>query len=128
MLIGRKRELDALDQCLRSGRPEFVAVYGRRRVGKTFLVREYFKDTFSFYATGMARAKARDQLRAFGISLQEHGHPNRAIPKDWFEAFSRLKELLSSEDVSRDRASGRLVVFLDELPWLDTARSSLYAR
>lgn len=53
-LIGRKREQDLLDRCLQSGRPEFVAVYGRRRVGKTYLVRKYFKDGFAFYATGVA--------------------------------------------------------------------------
>ena len=127
MIIGRRKELDAFDRCLQSGRPEFLAVYGRRRIGKTYLVREYFKDGFSFYATGIAQANKRDQLRAFGISLQEYGCPDRSIPKDWFEAFSRLKTLLSQEDVARDRASGRLVVFLDELPWFDTPRSSFKA-
>ena len=127
MLIGRKREIDALDQCLKSGRPEFVAVFGRRRVGKTFLVREYFKGSFSFYATGIADASMRDQLRAFGISLQEYGCADRTIPKDWFEAFSRLKALLSDDAAARDGASDRLVVFLDELPWFDTPRSSFKA-
>lgn len=127
MLVGRKKELDALDQCLHSGRPEFVAVLGRRRIGKTFLVREYFKGAFSFYATGIAEAGMRDQLRAFGLSLQEYGCPERTIPKDWFEAFARLKGLLSDASARRDRASGRLVVFLDELPWFDTARSSFKA-
>ena len=127
MLIGRKKELDTLDRCLHSGRPEFVAVYGRRRVGKTYLVREYFKNTFSFYATGIADARMRDQLRAFGLSLQEYGCPDATIPADWFEAFSRLKGLLSADSVARDQASGRIVVFLDELPWFDTPRSSFKA-
>ena len=122
-IIGRKKEIDILDACLRSGRPEFLAVYGRRRVGKTFLVREYFKDEFSFYATGVAGGKTRDQLKAFADSLRRYGSPERTVPRDWFEAFSRLRDVLERDDVRRDRASGRIVVFLDELPWLDTARS-----
>ena len=123
MIIGRKKERAILDRLLHSGRPEFVAVYGRRRVGKTHLVREYFKDGFAFYATGVANEKTRVQLKAFGEALQEYGSQERTIPKDWFEAFSRLKSVLSAEDAVRDRASGRLVIFLDELPWFDTARS-----
>ena len=123
MIIGRKKEQDILDTCLNSGKAEFVAVYGRRRVGKTFLVREYFGGVFSFYATGVAGGKTRDQLKAFNQSLQLAGCQERAVPRDWFEAFSRLRSLLERSDVSRDRASGRIVVFLDELSWLDTARS-----
>lgn len=122
-LIGRKQEIDMLDRCLYSGRPEFVAVYGRRRIGKTFLVRQYFKNSFSFYATGIADANMAHQLRAFGLSLKEYGSSDRTVPKDWFDAFDRLRELLSARSVRRDRASGRRVVFLDELPWFDTQRS-----
>lgn len=126
-LIGRKKEQDALDMCLRSGRPEFVAIYGRRRIGKTFLVREYFKNEFSFYSTGVAGGKTREQLKAFGASLIRFGSQQRTVPRDWFEAFSRLQDLLDRDDVSRDRASGRITVFLDELPWFDTARSDFKA-
>lgn len=126
-LIGRTRELHLLDQCCESGKPEFVAVYGRRRVGKTFLVRKYFGNRFSFYATGIADQNMRAQLKAFNLSLIEHGASERSTPSDWFEAFARLKTLLSSETVRRDKASCRRVVFLDELPWFDTPRSSFRA-
>ena len=51
-MIGRKEEIIALTDCMNSQRPEFIAVYGRRRVGKTYLIKEFFNDTFSFYATG----------------------------------------------------------------------------
>ena len=123
-MIGRKREQEAFDQWMPSGRPEFVVVYGRRRVGKTHLVREYFKDRFAFRATGVANKSMRTQLRTFHQKLVEHGDGHRSAPKDWFEAFSRLKAVLSSEHVTRDVATGRIVVFLDEMPWMDTPRSN----
>ncbi len=122
-IIGRKNETDLLDVCLASGRPEFMVVYGRRRVGKTYLIRQYFNQSFSFYATGVANLNTRGQLRAFNESLIDYGCEDRTIPKDWFEAFSRLKRLLQRDDVHRDPVSGRVVVFLDEVPWMDTARS-----
>ena len=55
------------------GRPEFIVVYGRRRVGKTFLIKEYFNERFSFYAIGINSQNARGQLKAFNISLREYG-------------------------------------------------------
>lgn len=122
-IIGRKREKDALAQALKSPRPEFVAIYGRRRVGKTFLVKEYFNNQFSFYATGLSDEKMKGQLRGFQDSLLQYGSEEKGIPADWFEAFGRLRRLLSSPDVYRDPTSHKIVVFLDELPWMDTQRS-----
>lgn len=122
-IIGRKREKDSLMQCLMSKRPEFVAVYGRRRVGKTYLVREYFNKQFSFYATGLTDEKMRGQLRGFQASLNEYGDEDKSIPKDWFEAFTRLRKLLESDKVYREPVNNKRVIFLDELPWMDTAKS-----
>ena len=122
-MIGRKQEQETLDQWMHSGKPEFVVVYGRRRIGKTHLVQEYFKGRFAFRATGTANENMRAQLRVFHQKLREHGDEHRSIPQDWFEAFSRLKALLESEGVARDVESGRAVVFLDEMPWMDTPRS-----
>ena len=122
-IIGRKREMDALSICIESERPEFIAIYGRRRVGKTYLVKEYFNNQFSFYATGLSEEKTKSQLKAFHESLMAYGSKERQQPKDWFEAFSRLKEILTSADVYREPVNNKLVVFLDELPWMDTARS-----
>lgn len=122
-IIGRYREKDQLERCVLSGRPEFLVVYGRRRVGKTFLVKEYFNNSFSFYSTGVLEGKTRSQLKAFNEALISYGDEEKKIPKDWFEAFRRLKRLLDKDDVARDYASGRKVVFLDEAPWMDTARS-----
>ena len=122
-IIGRKREKDALSRCLVSERPEFVVVYGRRRVGKTYLIKEFFNGQFSFYATGLSDEKTKGQLKGFYASLRDYGCDEKRAPKDWFEAFEWLKKLLEGTSVYRDPSSGRRVIFLDELPWMDTARS-----
>ena len=108
---------------MNSGRPEFIAVYGRRRVGKTYLIKEFFDDTFSFYSTGVQNVNTKQQLRIFKEALVKYGDPVKTIPRDWFEAFSRLENLLKADHVKREYKTGRRVVFLDELPWMDTARS-----
>jgi hypothetical protein len=122
-IVGRKREQVIIQDCLESPRPEFLVVYGRRRVGKTYLIREFFHNRFSFYASGVPREKTKKQLKYFQESLKEYGTEESKIPADWTEAFSRLRKLLESEKVTRDPFSGKRVVFLDELPWMDTARS-----
>ena len=122
-IVGRKREKDALMNCLNSKKPEFLVVYGRRRVGKTFLIREFFHKQFSFYATGLTDEKTKGQLRAFHESLMAYGSDHKTLPKDWFEAFSYLRELLDSTKVYREPINNKRIVFLDELPWMDTARS-----
>ena len=122
-IVGRKREKDELMQCLMSKRPEFVVVYGKRRVGKTYLVREFFNKQFSFYATGLTDEKTKGQLRGFAASLVEYGDMEKKAPKDWFEAFVRLRKLLESDRIYREPINNKRVVFLDELPWMDTAKS-----
>lgn len=123
-IIGRKRELGILRSCLGTQKPEFVVVYGRRRIGKTFLVKEFFNNRFSFYATGVFGLAMKEQLRIFNEELIEQGHIGKRAPSDWFEAFSMLKALLSSENVMRDPVSGKRIVFLDELPWMDGPKSN----
>ena len=122
-IIGRVNEQGIIEQSINSGRPEFMVVYGRRRVGKTFLVKEYFNNRFAFYATGVLDKNMRGQLKAFKESLVEYGDEDKTIPQDWFEAFRRLRHLMEKENVARDEISGRRVIFLDEVPWMDTARS-----
>ena len=122
-MLGRERERDILRRCIESDSPEFLVVYGRRRVGKTYLIKEFFHERFSFYATGMDGGKTRDQLKAFNASLIEYGCTEKNIPKDWFEAFLRLKNLLKQSNVYTDRVGKKKIVFLDELPWMSTARS-----
>ena len=122
-IIGRKKEQRILSDCLESSRPEFLVVYGRRRVGKTYMVREFFGGRFSFYATGVANKKTKEQLAVFGDWLVQYGCEDRKSPLNWREAFWKLKDLLERDNVYREPTSGKRIIFLDELPWMDTARS-----
>ena len=117
MLIGREYEQMRLKDAYSSKRPEFVAVYGRRRVGKTYLIRRMFDGRFFFRHTGKAKTGMRGQLDAFRDSLVEAGQKDCLPLKNWKTAFAELKRLIATG------GRGRKVVFLDELPWLDTPRS-----
>ena len=118
MLIGRKEEQKKLRRAFTSGESEFVAVYGRRRVGKTYLIRETFSNKFTFTHTGLAKKDTRAQLQNFQQSLREQGLEGAPLPANWLEAFSMLANLLKKSDDKRK------VVFIDELPWMDAPRSS----
>jgi AAA+ ATPase superfamily predicted ATPase len=117
-IIGRKKETDLLESLLKSEKSEFVAVYGRRRVGKTYLIRKVFKDRFTFQVTGMANATTRQQLMNFHFALQKMEHKtNIAVPPNWFISFVWLADLIErSEDAKK-------IIFIDELPWFDTPGS-----
>lgn len=117
MFVGREKEKEELSRAFRERESRFVAVYGRRRVGKTCLIREVFKDKLAFYHSGLSRAKTSAQLKEFSLSLVRYGG-SRTVPKDWFEAFDQLALLIES---SKKR---KKVIFIDEMPWLDTARSN----
>lgn len=116
-MIGRTAEKARLLKYAESEESEFVAIYGRRRVGKTYLIRQTFQSRFSFQHTGIARGRTKEQLGAFGDSLREWGSDFKGSPNDWFEAFNLLK------DVIMKSSQKRKVVFLDELSYLDTKGS-----
>lgn len=124
-IIGRQQETEELQQIYRRKQAQLVAVYGRRRVGKTFLVRELFKDKFAFYHTGISPLELKEQnlylaqLSAFQSSLVRYGSEEEQMPKDWMEAFDRLSALLT-----QIKSKERLVVFIDEMPWMDTPNSN----
>lgn len=118
MLIGREKEKEALLSAFESGQSEFIAVYGRRRVGKTFLIRETFEYKFAFQHTGILDAPLKEQLSEFRQSLYRVGMGRKALPKTWNEAFHLLEDWLES------LPEGKKVVFIDELPWMDTTRSN----
>lgn len=123
-MVGRINEIKQLTKLYESKESEFVAVYGRRRVGKTYLVKETFKGKFAFWHTGLSpydRDKVnlmQDQLIAFQNSLTNFGLEECPPPKSWMEAFHLLEKLIDGKP-----AGGKKVIFIDELPWLDTPRA-----
>ena len=118
-IIGRRKEIDVLMNCINSSKPEFIVVYGRRRVGKTFLVKQLLGDSFSFYMTGVYECPRSELLAYFQEQLKAYSGEKRPKPKTWFEAFAQLRDYLSKQPVDRP-----MVVFIDELPWLDTPKSN----
>lgn len=123
-MIGRKKEISELNRLYNSGKSELVAVYGRRRIGKTYLVDETFKDCITFRHAGLSpvednkKGMLKAQLEHFYFSLLLQGMPKRKKPESWLEAFYMLEKFLEEAD-----DGSRQVVFLDELPWMDTPRS-----
>lgn len=117
-IIGREKEKALLERIYNSSRAEFVAVCGRRRVGKTFLIKEFFENELIFQTAGLANDRLSKQIKSFYEDLIEYGLPRQANgPKDWIDAFSLLRELIKQS--TRERK----VILLDELPWMDTPRS-----
>lgn len=114
-----------MERHYQSDRSEFIAVYGRRRVGKTFLIKQTFKGRMAFQHTGVSpvdqedeKNRMRTQLESFYYSLLNHGLEGYKKPKTWMEAFFQLEQLLKLLD-----DGSRQVVFIDELPWMDTPKS-----
>jgi AAA+ ATPase superfamily predicted ATPase len=116
-IIGRKLEQKMLEDIFRSGKSEFAAIYGRRRVGKTFLVRETFTDKFCFEISGLANSTTKSQLLNFSLTLQKTSGEEYKPALNWLTAFSQLANYLENCPQKRK------VVFFDETPWIDTARS-----
>ena len=121
MIIGREKEIQQLRDAYNDEYSQFVVVYGRRRVGKTFLVREVFNYRFTFQHAGIANAPKSVQLEEWRNSLAKYGLKVDKAPKSWFEAFSLLDDLI------RKSRAKRKVVFIDELPWMDTQASNFVA-
>lgn len=116
-LIGRSEEIATLLMCQDSPKSEFVAVYGRRRVGKTFLLKETLGSILDFEFSGMYNVSGKTQLKQFVRTLNKHSAHSDSEAKDWFDAFDLLREYLLSLHKEK------VTVFLDELPWMDTAKS-----
>ena len=127
-MIGREKERKELQRLYESKQAELLAVYGRRRVGKTYLINQCFAGKFLFKHAGLApeeegisdsEGQLQRQLGHFYLSLRSFGLEGEEKPKDWFEAFFLLRKLITQKD-----DGSRLIVFIDELPWMDTKGSS----
>ncbi len=117
MLIGRQKEIELLNKIYEDNASHFVSVYGRRRIGKTYLVNETYKDNMLFHHSGVAGGSLKEQLFAFSASLKNSSYLPKAKIDNWFVAFEELKDLI------RDSSLTRKVIFIDELSWMDTPKS-----
>ncbi|MCF0188794.1 MAG: AAA family ATPase [Bacteroidaceae bacterium] len=117
-LISRERECAELRRCMESDESEFIIVCGRRRIGKTFLVEQYFEKKYDFKYVGGHNMSTRDQLRGFGKALRKYSGRSWGEFPDWITAFDALEEYLEGLP-----GTGRRVVFIDEMPWMDSKRS-----
>lgn len=116
-IIGRDTELAKLATYNQSGKCEFVALYGRRRVGKTSLIRYFFKDKFDFFASGVLEGTREDQWDAFLSALSKYGYSG-AEPQNWKQAFDALGTI-----ISKNKRKKRCVIFIDEISCFDFAYS-----
>ena len=119
-IIGRESEKNILNQLLNSKQAELLAIYGRRRVGKTFLIRIFFEENLAFELTGILDGSFREQLENFAITLTNFSKSPIpiGIPDNWIQAFQLLKTHLEYID-----SNEKQVIFIDEFPWLDSRKS-----
>ena len=122
-IIARKKECETLQESLETPTSQLIIVYGRRRVGKTFLINQFFDDNFSFKVTGIYNKPKEIQLEAFTKALNFSFKLNLKTQKNWFDAFDILKRTLA-EQIDKSTKS---VIFFDELPWMDTQKSDFLA-
>ena len=124
-MIGRKEEKKFLQSLIYEEEPQFVAVFGRRRIGKTYLVRESFNHRFFFQHTGISNQSIKPGLRKqaqldkFAESLREAGYACEERLGSWDEAFRKLKEAITHSQEEKK------IIFIDELSWMDTKESGL---
>ena len=131
MLIGREKEIEKLNELYEGSSSELVALYGRRRVGKTFLINEVFSGKITFRHAGLSplddtyssmtarKSRMKDQLKHFYRSLTQQGMKKIKTPESWLDAFYMLEDYLQS----MDDGQARQLVFFDEIQWLDTPKS-----
>jgi uncharacterized protein len=120
MIIGRAKEKEVLMEALDSTESEMIALIGRRRVGKTFLVRQVYADNVDLEITGVQHASMKEQIQSFVIALKKtfEWYVFPKTPTNWLSAFHLLAECLDSY-----QKQGKKIIFLDELPWLSTHKS-----
>lgn len=119
MIVGREKEIKILENAYKDDYSHFIAIYGRRRIGKTFLIRECYDERFVFQHAGLSNGTLKEQLFAFDSSLKDAGLILDKKSNNWLEAFNKLKDLIKKNTMKRK------IIFIDELSWMDTPKSDL---
>lgn len=122
LIIGREYENELLSGATKSQESELVIVYGRRRVGKTFLINQFFQNSYTFKHTGVFKKSTDVQLERFAVALEDCTGKPVVVPENWYKAFDLLRDYLKSVYTAEKK-----VVFIDEMPWLDTPNSDFVA-
>lgn len=119
-VVGRTLEKEKLEEALNSHRSELIAVYGRRRIGKTYLIRAYYAKHIVFSFSGLRNGVRPDQIENFMLQLQGlTAQFKDSKPENWLQAFDLLKRYLKGIRQTKKKK----VIFIDEFPWVDTMRS-----
>jgi uncharacterized protein len=123
-VIGREHEISILQKLLLKDEAQFVAMYGRRRVGKTFLIKQTYKNSIVFECTALQNATKAEQIENFWGVFSKVNKNSKAMPTTWLQVFAHLAEYINK---IKTPASGKKVIFLDEIPWYDTPKSGFFA-
>lgn len=119
-IVGRLLEKEKLDEALSAKRSELIAIYGRRRIGKTYLIRNHYSKHIIFSFSGLRNGTRPDQIENFMLELREFTEKFKDDkPENWLQAFNLLKQYLKGVRQTHKKK----VIFIDEFPWVDTLRS-----
>jgi uncharacterized protein len=122
-IAGRKDEIKILLETIQKDNSEFLAVYGRRRIGKTYLIREVYKEQIVFECSGLHQKDFSQQLENFWLTLIETSPKEKPpLPQTWLQAFSLLKSYIKNLENTQKK-----VIFLDEIAWFETQKSGFLA-
>lgn len=119
-IVGRDLEREKLEEALNSHRSELIAIYGRRRIGKTYLIKEFYSKNIIFSFSGLRNGTRPDQIENFMLELRGVTDKFQGErPQNWLQAFNILKQYLNGVRKTKKKK----VIFIDEFPWVDTLRS-----
>ena len=117
-IIGREYEFELLNRAMQSDESELIVVYGRRRVGKTFLVNQFFNNKYTFKLTGVYNKPTEVQLERFASQMELFSGSSIETPANWYKAFDVLRKYILGTQKDEKK-----IIFIDEMPWLDTENS-----
>jgi AAA+ ATPase superfamily predicted ATPase len=117
--INREHEVSIMRGLIKSEKSQFLALYGRRRIGKTYLIEKVYEQEMVFHFTGIKDATIEEQLEHFNNTYFAKTKIRIPNPKNWIQALELIKDYIDTLD-----ATTKKVIFIDELPWIASPRSN----